>query len=68
MGIRVCHCVGHLTNPGGKCCRDLQPEEMIVRGIWSGPKNPPRVKKVEYDESGFIKSIEYFEYEGPFYE
>lgn len=39
--MRVCHCVGHLTNPGGKCCMDLRSGPTITTTGTSQPP-PPR--------------------------
>ena len=36
---RVCHCVGHLTNPEGKCCKDLS-ETPTIKGTYAFTSTP----------------------------
>lgn len=71
MEYRVCHCVGCRD---GVCCQDR-----VTHVEWSYPTQPQpyvpvhvskKVKKIEYDEQGRIKSVEYYEdgtnYIGPY--
>lgn len=64
--MRVCHCVGHLNNPGGACCRDLQvdppswiPQVPTPGGLPFPPQK--KIKFIEYYENGTIKKIVYFD-------
>lgn len=73
MEYRVCHCT---AGRDGVCCQD----RVTGKGNeWSYPVAPTpfvpvvlpkKVKKIEYDEQGRIKSVEYYEdgtnYIGPY--
>lgn len=71
--MRVCHCVGNKTNPGGVCCQDLPtPAGSVVTipyvdlpvGIPSpeglpAPYIPSTIKSIEYYPDGQVKKVEY---------
>lgn len=65
--MRVCHCVGMLTNPGGVCCMDL-PHSQRPQWVPQIPIQPPykytppkSPQVVPHQPIKKIKSIEYYE-------
>ena len=53
--MRVCHCVGHLTNPGGVCCHDLPSASPAVTVTGTGiarplPLDEERIREIIREE------------------